>query len=213
MIAFAFANTFYKASDADIKKAIKNYFKYLGTRSYDAINNGDVSNRCNNFGLNYCPDSDAKGIGQPMAGPQFYTNSALLATGYHLGLGYKAAFWAHWLILGGWYWAWAPVIYEKDRGLWYVRDMTMKALHVHAEVFGDRWWIRKPMVFINEKISTHENQLFDAMFGIKPKNVPECMHTFFSQYEDASSKEIGDGRVSCYVSSAMRKMASSSRLK
>lgn len=214
VIAFCFANTFYRASDQDIKKAIKNYFKHLGTRSYDdGINNGDVSNRCNNFGLNYCPDSDTKGIGQPMAGPQFYTNSALLATGYHLGWQYKAAFWAHWLLLGGWYWAWAPVIYEKDRGLWYVRDMTMKALHVHAEVFGNRWWIRKPMVFINEKISTHENQLFDAMFGIKPKNVPECMHTFFSQYEDASSKEIGDGRVSCYVSSAMRKMAASSKLK
>lgn len=213
VIAFCFANQFYKASDADIKKAIKNYFKHLGTRSYDEINNGDVSNRCNNFGINYCPDSDALKMGQPAAGPQFYTNSALLATGYHLGLGYKVAFWAHWLLLGGWYWAFVPVIYAKDKQLWYARDMSMKALWVHAQVFGDRWWIRKPMEFINNKISTHKNELFDAMFGKQPENLPKCMHTFFSQYENASSNTIGDGRVSAYISDALKKIAEKTKLK
>lgn len=213
VIAWCFANQFYKAKDDDIRKAIKNYFKYLGTRSYDSISNGDVSNRCNNFGVNYCPDSDTLKLGQPAAGPQFYTNSALLATGYHLGLAYKAAFWAHWLLLGGWYWAWAPVIYTKDKQIWYVRDMSMKALWVHAQVFGKRWWIVRPMKFINEKISTHKNQMFDAMFGEEPQGLPQCMHSFFSQYENASSLEVGDGRVSAYIPEAMKKIAQKTRLK
>lgn len=213
VIAWCFANQFYKAKDDDIRKAIKNYFKNLGTRSYDAINNGDVSNRCNNFGVNYCPDSDTANLGQPMAGPQFYTNSALLATGYHLGLGYKVAFWAHWLIMGGWYWAWAPFIYTKEKQVWYGRDMSMKALWVHAQVFGKRWWIVRPMKWINEKISTHKNQMFDAMFGQEPQGLPQCMHTFFSQYENASSLEVGDGRLSCYIPDALKKIAQTTRLK
>lgn len=213
VISFCFANQLDKAKDEDIRKAIKNYFKYLGTRSYDDVSQGDVSNRCNNFGVNYCPDSDFYKMGQPAFGPQFYTNSCLLATGYHLGIGYKAAFWAHWIVMGGWLWAWAPTLYTKDNGLWYVRDMSMKALWVHAQVFGDRWWIRKPMKFINEKISTHENQLFDAMFGEEPQNLPECMHAFFSQDEDASSKGIGNGRVSAYIPDALRKIAQITKLK
>jgi hypothetical protein len=213
VIAFAFANLFYKAKDDDIRRAIKNYFKFLGTRSYDDISQGDVSNRCNNFGVNYCPDSDFYKMGQPAFGPQFYTNSCLLAMGYHLGIGYKLAFWVHWLVMGGWLWAWAPTLYTKSNGLWYVRDMSMKALWVHAQVFGDRWWIRKPMKFINDKISTHENQLFDAMFGEEPENLPACMHAFFSQNENASSEGIGNGRVSAYIPDALKKIARTTKLK
>jgi hypothetical protein len=211
--AFGFANQFYKADDDIIRKAIKNYLKNLGTCSTTDSNNGWVSTRCNNFGVNYCPDSDAYGIGQPMAGPQFYTTSALLALGYHLGWQYKALFWAHWLLLGGWYWAFSPVLYTKDNGLWYVRDITMKNLYTHAQVFGPKWWIVRPMKFINEKISTHHNQLFDAMFGKTPQNLPQCMHAFFSQNEDASSTGIGDGRVSAYIPDAMRRMAQETKLK
>jgi len=213
VIAFCFANLFYKADDSVIKKAVKNYLKHLGSRSYDDKSNGDVSNRCNNFGVNYCPDSDTAKLGQPMAGPQFYTNSALLATGYHLGIMYKAAFWAHWLILGGWYWAFAPMVYSKDNGLFYVRDMSMKALYVHAQIFGKKWWIVKPMRFINEKISTHKNQLFDAMMGEAPQNLPACMHTFFSQEENASSTGLGDGRVSVYIPEALSRISKETKLK
>lgn len=213
VISFCFANQLDKAKDDDIRKAIKNYFLHLGTRSYDDVNDGDVSNRCNNFGVNYCPDSYFHNLGQPAFGPQFYTNSCLLATGYHLGFGYKLAFWANWILMGGWLWAFAPTLYTKDNGLWYVRDMSMKALYVHAQVFGNRWWIRKPMKFINEKISTHENQLFDAMFGEEPEGLPECMHAFFSQEEDASSKGIGNGRVSAYIPAALKKIAQITKLK
>lgn len=213
VISWCFASLFHKAHDEDIRRATKNYLKYLGSRSYDEINEGDVSNRCNNFGVNYCPDSEFANSGQPAAGPQFYTNSSLFATAYHLGLGYKILFWAHWLIMGGWYWCFAPVIYSEDNKLWYVRDMTMKALYIHLQVFGPRWWIKKPMQFINHKISTHKNELFDSMFRIMPNNLPLCMDAFFSQKEDATSLNKSNGRVSAYIPLALMKMAVRSRMK
>jgi len=185
-------------------KAAWNYLKYLGTRSWDEINDGDVSNRCNNFGINWCPDSDILKLGQPAAGPQFYTTSSLLAVAYKQSFAMKVAFWIHWLLMGGWYWAFWPAIYPKD-GLWYVRDITMKALWVHREVFGNRWWIRLPMKKINDSIVVR-NDLFEAMLGNEPGPMPEVMHAFFSQEKRASSdrKSFADNlRASAYINKAI----------
>lgn len=186
--AWAFAYSLIPDSErprAAASKAAWNYLKYLGSRAWDEVNNGDVSNRCNNFGVNWCPDSDVLKLGQPAAGPQFYTSSALLAVAYNESFSMKVVFWLHWLILGGWYWAWWPAIYPKN-DLWYVRDITMKCLWTHREMFGDRWWIRMPMKKINET-TVFRNDLFEAMVGNAPGEMPEVMHAFFSQERDAAS--------------------------
>lgn len=188
-------------------KAAWNYLKHLGTRSYDADNKGWVSNRCNNFGINYCPDSEAWKLGQPAAGPQFYTTSCLLAIASKESFLLKMAFWMHWLLMGGWFWAFSPAIYPKD-GLWYIRDVTMKMLWVHREVFGDCWWIRMPMKRINESVVA-KNALFEAMLGQELMELPEVTHAFFSQEKDASSSEKlyqNNLRASAYIKEAIRKI-------
>jgi hypothetical protein len=191
-----------RPKDAAVKAAW-NYLKHLGTRSKD----GWVSNRCNNFGLNYCPDSEAAKIGQPMAGPQFYTNSCLLAIASKESFALKIAFWVHWIVLGGWYWAFAPAIYPKD-SLWYIRDVCMKMLWVHQEVFGKRWWITMPMQRINESVP-YRNDLFEAMLGNKPGPMPTIMHAFFSQNKNASSNETlyaENKRASFWIPAAIHRI-------
>jgi hypothetical protein len=190
VVAWAFAYSLVPSeqrSQKTIEKVAWNYLKYLGTRSWDEVNKGDVSNRCNNFGINYCPDSDTWSLGQPAAGPQFYTSSSLFALASQKSLFFKFVFWAHWLLMGGWYWAWWPAIYPKD-GLWYVRDITMKALWVHREIFGDRWWIRIPMKKVNESVPVR-NDLFEAMLGNEPGDMPNVVHAFFSQVKEAASSK------------------------
>lgn len=203
VVAWFFANELakQKASDSVIKSITDTYVSNLGTLSYDEFGQGYVSARCSNFGVNIANDSDFAKSAQPAFGPQFYTTSVVLAGAYHLGLKYKILFWLHWLVMGGWYWAWAPVIYPNYDSLWYVRDITMKALYVHLQVFGPRWWIVKPMQFINDKTLTHQNDLFNAMMNRPVGQLPLTMNPFFSQREDASSFE-GD-RMSDYVSKAI----------
>lgn len=196
------------------KKAAWNYLKNLGTLSWDEKNNGDVSNRCNNFGINYCPDSDIWGIGQPAAGPQFYTNSCLFAIASQGSTFWKIVFWTHWVLMGGWYWAFSPAIYPKD-GLWYIRDVTMKMLWVHREVFGDVWWIRMPMKRINESVPV-KNDLFEAMLGNEPGPMPEVMHAFFSQEKDASSSKKlyeDNKRASSHIKAAILNIYARAKLR
>lgn len=196
-----------KATYHAAKKAAWNYLKYLGTRSWDEKNKGDVSNRCNNFGINWCPDSDFVKLGQPAAGPQFYTSSCLFAVASKDSLFWKLVFWSHWLVMGGWYWAFWPAIYPKD-GLWYIRDVTMKMLWVHRAIFGNVWWVRLPMKLINETVPVR-NDLFEAMLGSKPSDMPEVMHAFFSQEKSASSSKAlyeSNLRASVYIKAAINKI-------
>lgn len=212
VIAFAFASILLDRQNQPpvlIERVADSYLKYLGVRSHDKFNMGGVSNRCNNFGLNYCPDSDTWKIGQPMAGPQFYTNAAIFALASQYSNFYKVVFWIHWLVLGGWYWAFSPVIFTKDRRLAYVRDMTMKALYVQLQVFGPRWWIIKPMKKIAYEINTCRNDLHYAMLGQEPGPLPQCMDSFFSQMEDGGSH--WSDRMSAYIPDAVRKIAQTSR--
>lgn len=213
VVAWFFANALADrpASQEVVKSVADTYIKNLGTLSYDEVAQGYVSSRCSNFGVNQALDSDFLKLSQPATGPQFYTTSAVLASVYNLGFKYKAMFWAHWVLMGGWYWAWAPVLYPDQTSLWYTRDITMKALYVHLQVFGPRWWIKKPMQFINDKIATHHNDLFNAMMGREIGPLPSAMNSFFSQYEDASSY-LND-RMSAYIPDAIRKIKSETRYK
>lgn len=212
-VAWFFANELAdrKASDAVVKSIADTYIKNLGTLSYDETAQGYVSARCSNFGLNIALDSDFLKLSQPATGPQYYTTAAVLAGSYHLGFKYKALFWGHWLLMGGWYWAWAPVIYPDNETWQYTRDITMKSLYVQLQVFGPRWWIKKPMKFINDKISTHRNDLFDAMMGREFGPLPAAMNSFFSQYPDASSYE--NDRMSAYIPDAIRKIKRETKYK
>lgn len=188
LISYCFAATHTKPASDQIEIIAWKYLFNLGITSKDDKNNEDVSNRCNNFGVNYCPDSDSLKLGQPMAGPQFYTSSAIFALASQTSNVFKVVFWLHWLLLGGWYWCWMPVVYTKDRPLHYVRDMTMKALYVHKYVFGNRWWIRKPMEHITYELSNIRNDLWFAMMGLPPVHgLPESMDSFFSQKENCTS--------------------------
>ncbi len=186
------------------------YLKHLGTLSYDDINKGDVSARCNNFGVNYCPDSDAWKIGQPAAGPQFYTSSALFALASKYSWKFKFVFWIHWILMGGWYWWAVPTLWTKDRPLHYVRDMCMRALYVHKYVFGDWFWIRKPMEFITYETTENRNDLWYAMMGMQPVHpLPPALDGFFSQQADATSR-LSD-RMNGFYGEAIVELAKQAR--
>ena len=63
------------------------------------------------------------------------------------------------------------------------------------------------MEFINDKISTHNNDLFDAMMGREIGPLPIAMNPFFSQRPDASSDETDmSGRMSAYIPDAIKKI-------
>lgn len=191
VVAWAFA---YSLLFPDQRKALAplaqkvawNYLKHLGTRSIGK-DGAFVSTRCNNFGINYSPDSEAFGVGQPAAGPQFYTSSAIFAVASEHSKAMKFVFWAHWLLMGGWFWAFAPVLTPRGK-LSYVKDITMKALWAHYEVFGKRWWIRSPMEAIVETTPV-KNALFEAMIGRELMPMPSVVHAFFSQEDRASSNQ------------------------
>lgn len=213
VVAWYFANELAdrKASDEIIKSVTDTYINNLGTLSYDEFGQGYVSVRCANFGVNTALDSDFLKLSQPATGPQYYTTAAALAGAYHLGFKYKALFWGHWLLMGGWYWAWAPMIYPDQESWWYVRDITMKALYVQLQVFGPRWWITMPMEFINDKITSHQNDLFNAMMNRDIGPLPKAMDAFFSQRADASSN-MSD-RMSAYIPEAIRKIKRETKYK
>lgn len=192
VISFCFAavvNNNYKSKKVQtlIKRLAKTYLTFLGTRSFDSRNKGTVSNRCNNFGVNYCPDGFAY-LGQPMLGPQFYTSSCLFALASYNSRFWKVVFWIHWTLMGGWFWALMPAIYLEDRW-WYIKDMVMKSLFVHKVIFGNRWWIMLPMKLTNET-NQYKNALFCAMLKQDyPYNtLPNFMSRFWSQNKKAVSE-------------------------
>ncbi len=170
-----------------LRRAAWHYLRNLGTKSINGSVQGWVSARCNNLGVNYCPDG-WKGIGQPCTGPQFYTTSALLALAYRENIFWKAVFWLHWLVFGGWYWAISPMIFPKFNKLGYVRDITMRALWVHQTVFGPKWWVMNPIEKIAIDMAEYENALFFAQLGLSTRvPLPKYANSWFSQNISASS--------------------------
>lgn len=179
-----------------IEKAATHYLLNLGSKSNMPEAKGWVSSRCNNLGINFCPDGFL-GLGQPCVGPQFYTTSALLALAYqHGSKKWKYIFWIHWILFGGWYWAFSPMLYTKKQRLAYVRDTTMRALWVHLKVFGPLWWVIRPMHFITYEIAEYENHLFFAMLGKEPQvGVPRIASPFFSQEYDGRSRNCEKANI------------------
>lgn len=179
--AYSLLDKAYRPVEA-LRAAAKHYLWNLGAKSnmWDAA--GWVSSRCNNFGLNYCPDG-WKGLGQPMAGPQFWVNSAVLALASRdLGWKWKAAFWAHFWLMGGPLWVLSPQLYTRKNKLGYSRDIVMKALWCHLDVFGARWWVTYPMKFIHDFCGEGYPALFEAMLGRKPKEpLPKILSGWHSQ--------------------------------
>lgn len=191
----------YKMLKDEILGLTRSYMAFLGNVSFDSKNFRTVSARCNNFGLNWCPDGWLS-LGQPMFGPNFYTNSALLALAATHSVWWRIVFWIHWWLLGGWFWAFMPAIYppyNSANGLWYVRDMIMKALWVHKVVFGPRWWIMIPMRITNATTPAY-NVLFEVLLGRKSallhealKHFPQAVQRFWSQTKNAASNPNDDG--------------------
>jgi hypothetical protein len=165
-----------------LKIAAKHYLKNLGTKSNMDTAKGWVSARCNNFGLNYCPDG-WRGIGQPMAGPQFWLNSAVFALAARdLGWKWKVVFWTHFWMMGGPLWVFSPQLYSRKYSLAYSRDIVMKALFCHLDVFGAKWWVTYPMRFIHDFIGEGYPVLFEAMLGRgDEKDMPATLSGWHSQ--------------------------------
>lgn len=184
------------------------YLRNLGLLSTGGQAAGWVSNRCNNFGVNYCPDDFP--IGQPAGGPQFYTSSCLFAlAAKYGGIKWKVVFWAHWLIMGGWYWALMPFVCSRKNTLGYVRDITMKALYVHADVFGFRWWVSRPMEIISIKDAAYRNELFEAMLGNALLQLPEYVDPWaFQRFNPAidHSDEQWSDHANVYMYPAIRNL-------
>lgn len=77
------------------------------------------------------------GLSQPCFGPQYYTGAAILAlAARECGGRWKEIYWAHWVLMGGWLWWIAPVIHPKKDSLYYVQDVTLRALWVVSKARG-----------------------------------------------------------------------------
>lgn len=173
-----------------LKMLIDTYVKYLGFRTKFADGKFAVSARCANFGVNIVPDG-AYHLSQPCFGPQFYTTSALLALGArHLGGKYKVIYWVHYVLFGGWLWWLAPVLYTKKDKLGYVRDVTMKGLHVLRLSGYGNFMTRFAEKFIRETIAEKRNPLFFAISGKLPPDliIPKVYNPWSTQTVD-----IGNG--------------------
>jgi hypothetical protein len=87
-------------------------------------------------GVNYSNDG-WKNLTQPCFGPQFYTASAVLSlAAKELGGKYKFIYKAYYVLFGGWLWWLAPVLHFKHDSLYYVHDITMRALWVVCKTQG-----------------------------------------------------------------------------
>lgn len=203
IVFWCFAATLIENPSDELKKRIlavaDSYFKYLGCLSLQGESMNAVSARCNNFGINYCPDA-YKTIGQPAAGPQYYTSAAIFALASKYSLKYKIIFWTHWLLLGGWFWQWAPVLYSKDNKLGYVRDVTMRSLFVIEQVFGKRWWTRNPIHFIHHTIAEWNNPLFAAISGDSEISCPLVVSPWWIQKADyIPPEQVRDGLENSFL--------------
>lgn len=162
--AYTLLHPSYRPRDV-LEKAARHYLWNLGAKSNMNPAAGWVSTRCNNFGLNYCPDG-WRGLGQPMAGPQFWVSSSVFAlASRELGWKWKVVFWLHFWLMGGPLWVLSPQLYTQKDKLGYSRDVVMRALFCHLDVFGARCWILYPMRFIHDFIGEGYPALFEAMLG------------------------------------------------
>lgn len=215
LVSWCFAYTQLSYGErAQLKSSVlavaEGYLKYLGCLSLAGKSKGWVSNRCNNFGINYCPDDFP--VGQPAGGPQFYTSLSIFALAAKVGgFKWKAVYWIFWLLMGGWYWAWWPFICVRNNGLGYVRDITMKALYVNKWCFGPKWWITKPMEEITYVISECRNEFFVALMGQKLRHLPPVIDPWMFQKTDAKAPEKLSRDANSYMPYALIQLSRQSQ--
>lgn len=115
-----------------IEKVADHYTKNcFGLQHY----NGLVSSRSSNSGVNLVFDG-YKGLNYPAFGPQYYTTASTLALGSVAAISlpkrlmYKALYYAHYVLMGGWLWWMSPILYPKDNLLYYTHHVTAMNLAV-----------------------------------------------------------------------------------
>lgn len=180
-----------------VHQLAKTYLLHLGCPSYDKKNNGTVSSRCNNFGVNWCPDGWG-GLGQPAFGPQYFTSSALFALASRTSFWWKVVYHLHRIIMGGFIFEWMPLVVPKN-SLFYVRDITAKAIFVHEKVFGLKLWMRKAYDEISRS-TERKNPVLCALACRRDydySTIPNYVHRFFgqnstglSEFDDSSIPQV-----------------------
>lgn len=131
-------------SDDILRKVVKHYLKNcLGLGSY--LLNWQVSNRSSNSGMNTVADG-WKGINQPCASPAYFTSAALLKfAAKQLGGLWHVAYWANWLLLGGWLYTLLPFVHLKGNSFYYAQQITLLNLVTLYRLTGNpiyKWSIR-----------------------------------------------------------------------
>jgi hypothetical protein len=179
-----------------LKRIAKHYLKHLGVMS----DQGYVSARCNNFGANYCPDSTLWRCGGPAAYPQVLTSSCLFALAARdIGGIWRAIFWCHWLLFGMWYFAFMPFPHPKNDGLGAARDVSIKALAVLSHVFGNRWWIKRPLKFFWDISPSYNPGICAAIgYSVGVEILPEIVSPWVSQDLNGVNNPSSDSSASVY---------------
>lgn len=130
---------------------------------------GLVSARSSNGGFNWTNDGvrtlDLKlfkinfkyGMNYPAFGPQYYTSAALFALAKkELGGVWHAVYWGHWLVMGGWLWWAAPIIYSKTNLAFYLHYVTALNLNT-LQRESSSWMHRSAMRRVVIKSAPSEN--------------------------------------------------------
>lgn len=185
-----------------ILELAKTYLKNLGCLSYDEKNNGTVSSRCNNFGINWCPDGWGQ-LGQPAFGPQYFTSSSLFAIAAKVSLTWRMVYHLHRILMGGFIFEWMPLVVPKN-SLFYVRDITAKAIFVHEYVFGLKAWMIKAYDEISRSVE-FKNPVLCALarrYDYDYSTIPNYVNRFFgqsktgtSEYDDSSIPKVKQSLV------------------
>jgi hypothetical protein len=216
----------FKPIDA-LHKAATSYLLNLGAYGTIGDHKVGVSKRCANFGVM----KNADGWSGPANGHQYYNSAALFAlAAKYLGGFWHLVFWVHWIIYGGWYWQYSPVLYPGNiealfkwirnggplsgvpsppikggSDIGYVRDVTMKALFVLKTCYGSKNWITKPMLFITDYISKSENALFYSMLNRDIKQSLPSVLTV-SAWQNTDSRSFRDKRCNIWLKEFLLKV-------
>lgn len=84
------------------------------------------------------------GIMQPSTGPGYYTGAALFAlAAKELGGIWKAVYWLHWSLLGGWCFDLIPIVYTKNETWYYTHHITALNAWSLNKLRGSHRWALK----------------------------------------------------------------------
>jgi hypothetical protein len=124
--------------------------------------NGKVSARSSNSGVNLVFDG-YKGLNFPAFGPQYYTTAATLAMGARLSTTklkramYSVAYYAHFVLMGGWLWWKDPILHSKTDLLYYTHHVTAMNLAVLVKLGYQKSLHQYAFRRISKDLSPHGN--------------------------------------------------------